>query len=61
MRKTNDTNSDVSKMVAANNDLGFYLLSQLLEQDVGENVFLSSFSIAIALAMMYNGAEGKTK
>ena len=61
MRKTNDTNSDVSKMVAANNDLGFYLLSQLLEQDVGKNVFLSSFSIAIALAMMYNGAEGKTK
>ena len=61
MRKTNDTNSDVSKMVAANNDLGFYLLSQLLEQDVGKNVFLSSFSVAIALAMMYNGAEGKTK
>lgn len=30
MRKTNDTDSDVSKMVAANNDLGFYLLSQLL-------------------------------
>ena len=61
MNTTNDTNSDVSKMVAANNDLGFRLLSQLVEQDVGKNVLLSSFSVAIALAMTYNGAEGKTK
>ena len=61
MNTTNDTLSDVSKLVAANNDLGFRLLSQLVEQDVGKNVFLSSFSVAIALAMTYNGAEGKTK
>jgi len=61
MNTTNDTLSDASKLIAANNDLGFQLLSQLVEQDVGKNVFLSSFSVAIALAMTYNGAEGKTK
>ena len=52
---------DVSELVAANNDLGFRLLSQLVEQDSGRNVFLSSFSVAIALAMTYNGAEGRTR
>jgi serine protease inhibitor len=48
-------------IVAANNELGFQLLSQLVDQDSGKNVFLSSFSVAIALAMTYNGAEGKAK
>jgi len=61
MSTSNDTNSDVGKLVAANNDLGFRLLSQLVEQEAGKNVFLSSLSVAIALAMTYNGAEGKTK
>jgi len=61
MSTSNDTNSDVDKLVAANNDLGFRLLSQLVEQEAGKNVFLSSLSVAIALAMTYNGAEGKTK
>ena len=61
MNTANYTNSDVDKLVAANNDLGFRLLSQLVGQEVGKNVFLSSFSVAVALAMTYNGAEGKTK
>jgi serpin B len=44
----------------AANDLGFRLLSHLTNQkgETGENVFLSSMSVAIALAMTYNGASG---
>ncbi|MCP4549370.1 MAG: serpin family protein [bacterium] len=47
----------------AGNDLGFRLLSHLAaaEDAAGKNVFLSSFSIAIALAMTYNGADGEAK
>jgi len=61
MSTANDTHSHVSRLVAANNDLGFRLLSQLAKQDPDKNLFLSSFSVAIALAMAYNGAEGETK
>ena len=61
MNTANDTNSDVGTLVAANNRLGFELLSQLVDQDRDKNVFLSSFSVGLALAMTYNGAEGKTK
>ena len=61
MSNTSDTGPDISKLVAANNDLGFRLLSQRVEQDSDKNVFLSSFSVAAALAMAYNGAEGRTK
>jgi len=57
----NVINTDLNKMIGANNDFGFRLLSWLVEQDAGKNVFISSSSVAIALAMMYNGAEGKTK
>lgn len=55
------TNPDLSKLIAANNDLGFQLLTWLVEQDAGKNVFISSFSVALALTMTYNGAEGKTR
>jgi serine protease inhibitor len=61
MSTAHDTHSHASKLVAANNDLGFRLLSQLVKQDPDKNLFLSSFSVAIALAMAYNGAQGETK
>lgn len=52
---------DASKLIAAHNDFGFRLLTWLAEQDAGENVFISSFSVAMALAMVYNGAEDRTR
>lgn len=51
----------VRTLINASNDLGFKLLTRLLGADPGHNVFISSFSVALALAMTYNGAEGETK
>lgn len=61
MSTSSNDNPDVNRLVAASNDLGFRLLSRLAEKEVDENLFISSFSLAIALAMTYNGAEGRTK
>ncbi|MER3434962.1 MAG: proteinase inhibitor I4 serpin [Leptolyngbya sp. ERB_1_1] len=49
------------KIVEANTKFGFKLLSEILKKDSKENVFVSPSSIAIALSMAYNGANGETK
>lgn len=53
----------IEKRANATNDLGFRLLFHLAATDdaAGKNIFLSSFSIAIALAMAYNGAVDEAK
>jgi serpin B len=58
MHTPNVTNPDLNKLIAANNDFGFRLLSWLAQQEAGKNIFISSFSVAIALTMVYNGTEG---
>jgi serpin B len=50
-----------SKLIAANTKFGFKLFSEVLEKDPGNNIFVSPSSVAIALAMTYNGASGSTK
>ncbi|MUL35162.1 serpin family protein [Gloeocapsopsis dulcis] len=55
------TSSAVKEIVSANTRFGFKLFSQLLRQDSSSNVFISPTSIAIALAMLYNGANGETQ
>ncbi|OUL26509.1 proteinase inhibitor I4 serpin [Nostoc sp. RF31YmG] len=51
-----------TKLVNANNKFGFKLFSEVLQQESSEkNVFLSPSSVAIALAMTYNGASGSTQ
>lgn len=49
------------KVITANNKFGFKLFSELLKQGSSENVFISPTSVAIALAMTYNGAKGETQ
>jgi serpin B len=48
-------------LVSAYENFGFRLLARLAEQDADKNVFISPFSVAIALAMTYNGARGETE
>jgi serpin B len=49
------------KLIAANTQFGFKLFGEILKQDQGKNVFVSPSSVAIALAMTYNGASGNTQ
>lgn len=49
-----------SKVARANTKFGFKLFSEILKQDSSKNIFISPASVAIALAMTYNGASGET-
>ncbi|MEP0868228.1 serpin family protein [Trichocoleus desertorum AS-A10] len=49
------------QLVTANTTFGFKLFAQALKADAGKNVFISPSSVAIALAMTYNGAKGETQ
>ena len=42
------------------NDLGVSLYKLIAAENEGRNIFISPLSISIALAMIYNGAEGET-
>ncbi len=61
MRTSEAIDADLQRVIDANSRFGLRLLSWLVEHDAGKNVFISSFSVATALAMTYNGADGKTK
>lgn len=54
-------NSVDTKLVAANVRFGFKLFSETLKREGNKNVFVSPSSVAIALAMVYNGAAGETQ
>lgn len=49
------------QLVSANTRFGFKLFSALTNQQPNQNVFVSPSSVAIALAMVYNGASGETQ
>ena len=49
------------RLIAATSRFTFKLFDQVLKQDTTKNVFVSPPSVMLALAMTYNGAEGKTR
>lgn len=49
------------RLVSANTIFGLKLYGELLKQTEGKNLFISGSSVALALAMTYNGAEAETK
>ncbi len=48
-------------LVDSNTEFSFKIFKELTLEDKDKNVFISPLSISTALAMTYNGAEGKTK
>lgn len=49
------------QLVRANTRFGFKLFSAITNQSSNRNVFVSPSSVAIALGMLYNGANGETQ
>lgn len=50
-----------AKLIAANTRLSFKLFLEILKQQPDQNIFISPASVAIALAMTYNGAKDETQ
>jgi len=48
-------------LVQSSNSFGFKLLSEVVGQSDGGNVFISPLSVSIALGMTYNGTAGTTE
>jgi serine protease inhibitor len=49
------------QVIAADNVFGMNLFQRVLANDTADNIFISPTSVALALAMTYNGADGTTK
>jgi serpin B len=50
-----------ASLVAADNRFGARLFGELFREEPGKNIFISPPSIALALAMAWNGAAGETR
>lgn len=55
------SNAIPQKLIESNTKFSFKLFQQLLKTESQKNLFISPFSIALALSMTYNGANGKTQ
>jgi serine protease inhibitor len=50
------------KLITSNNQFGFDLFTKVYAyEEEAENIMISPLSVALALAMTYNGAEGETR
>ncbi|HET9531542.1 MAG TPA: serpin family protein [Blastocatellia bacterium] len=59
--RTVSTGEVDKRLVSANTRFGFKLFSEVAAASAGKNVFVSPSSVALALAMTYNGADGETR
>ena len=50
-----------SNVPIANNDFGFNLINSIWQTEQNQNIFISPFSISIALTMTLNGAANQTE
>lgn len=48
------------KILAADNDFGFDLFQNILQNDSSDNLMISPLSVSAALSMTLNGADGQT-
>lgn len=55
------TDANVFALTIANTEFGFKLFSEVVKQNPRQNIFISPASVALALAMVYNGARGETQ
>jgi serine protease inhibitor len=50
-----------TRLVGANTQFNLKLFLEIVKQNKGQNIFVSPCSLAISLAMTYNGASGETQ
>jgi len=60
-RISRDLTQDEQALVQADNGFGFNLFREIAAREGDKNVFVSPQSVALALAMTLNGAEGETR
>lgn len=53
--------SDVPGLAQANNGFAFSLFSSVSQSPAEQNIFMSPYSVSVALQMLCNGAAGKTR
>ena len=53
--------SDLPGLAQANNGFAFTLFDRTLQGPAGQNIFMSPYSVSVALQMLCNGAAGKTR
>jgi serpin B len=56
-----DLNSAEKNLVQSDNIFGLKIFKKLTQSESNKNVFISPFSISMALGMLYNGADGQTR
>lgn len=59
--KTIELDEKSAELIEADNTFGFDIFQKIREESTKENIMVSPFSISVALAMAYNGAESETK